>query len=200
VLLFAILAAFFVKPVMGQDSRARWYVYNDSGSDENHGEWTNLVPAQAAQMIKLSLVDRTRPFSGTTAVRVDVKFLEPWWCGIAVASFADYWGKKPSAAAYDLRGARKLVFYARGEKGGEGLQIKTAITGDQKYGDSAKLPAATKWLVLTKDWQRYELDLAGLDLKRVVTPFSFVTNRDHNADPAVTFYLDDIYFEMSAAK
>jgi hypothetical protein len=175
-------------------------VYDDADSDGNHGEWTNLMPAEAGKMIGLNLVNGTDPASGSSSVRIEIKFVSPWWCGIAVASVADYRGDKPSAAAYNLQGARKLVFKARGEKGGESIQVRVGITGDQKYGDSLRVPASTRWLTLTTDWRSYELDVTGLDLKRIITPFVFVTNRDHNPESSLVFHLDEIYFEMGGGK
>ena len=183
-----------------QQVPGRWYVYNDSDSEENHGEWTNVMPAEGAQMIKLNLVDRTNPASGTTSVRVEIKFASPWWSGLAVASVADYWGDKPGAAAYNLQGATKLVFKARGERGDESIQVRVGITGDKRYGDSLRLPASTPWITLTKEWRTYELDVAGLDLKRIITPFVFVANRDHNPDGGLVFHLDEVHFLMGAGK
>jgi hypothetical protein len=140
-------------------------------------------------------VDKKDPHTGETCVRVGVTLKPPFWCGIAVSCAPKFWGKKPGVPAFNLSRAKKLVFYARGDQGGEYIQVKVAITGDERFGDSAKFPAATKWLSLRKGWQRYELDLRGYDLKRVVTPFVFVTDLTHNRPGSFTFYLDDIHFE-----
>ncbi len=174
---------------------SRWYVYSDAGAKGNRGEWTNFMPKEAGKMIRLSLVEKDRPFAGSTCIRVDVQWLNPFWCGVAVSCLPDYWGETP-APAFDLRRARKLVFHARGARSGECIQVKVAIAGDKKFGDSALLPAATKWISLTDRWRRYELDLSGVNLARVVTPFCFVTSRDYNR-ANITFYLDEIYFELA---
>lgn len=197
--LFVFALAFVVigvEAVATQTESKRWYIYKDADFLENHGEWTNVMPEQGSKMIRLNRVDTTDPASGSTSIRVDVRFAEPWWSGLAVASVADYWGEKPSTAAYNLQGARKLIFSARGARGGEGIQVRLGITGDKPYGDSLKLPASTRWLKLSKEWQRFELDLSGLDLKRVITPFVFVANRDYNPDGGLSFHLDEIYIEM----
>ena len=173
-----------------------WYVYRDAGYQENHGEWTNWMPENSGEMLKLSLADRSDPASGATAVRVDViKFEKPNWCGIAVSSYPDGWGETPQPV-YNLRTAKKLSFRARGAKGGETIQVKVAIAGDKPYGDSAKIPFATHWITLTKTWTTYELPVEGKDLGKVITPFAFVTDKAHNPDGAFTFYLDDIFFTM----
>lgn len=90
------------------------------------------------------------------------------------------------------------MFYAKGERGGEAIQVKVAVAGDKQFGDSALSPAATPWLTLKKTWQRYELpiDPQHTDLKRVVTPFCFVTSQDQNDAKEITFYLDHIYFVL----
>ena len=176
----------------------KWYIYKDADSTENHGEWTNwMAERDPATMMTLSLVDSGRPYSGRgSSIRATVNFQSSSWGGIAVASNADYWGETPSDIAYNLSGARRLVFRARGKRGGEMIQVKVAIAGDKPYGDSSKTPAATNWIRLTSDWQRYELSLDGYNLRRVITPFAFVTNRVHNERDTIVFYLDDIYFEM----
>lgn len=183
----------------GQVDPGRWYVYRDADSPENHGEWSNWLPKEASQMIKLSLVDKANPMSGAHAIRVEVTFAFPGWCGIAVASQPDCWGETP-VPSFDLRKAKRLVFSARGEKGDESIQVKVAITGDKPYGDSAKIPAATRWIALTKDWKQYDLPLKGYNLSRVITPFVFVTDMSHNDAPKITFYMDEIYFEMEGGK
>lgn len=174
----------------------KWYVYKDADSKENHGEWTNWLPENSGDMLNLSLVSNKSRAYGSTAVRVDVRFQHPWWCGIAISSQENYWGEEPSDFAYDLSRARKLVFHARGEEGGEMIRVKVAIAGDKPHGDSSVRPADTRWLRLSREWRRYELPLDGYDLKRVITPFAFVTDRVHNEAEAIRFYLDEIYFTI----
>jgi len=182
----------------------RVYVFRDSDSPENHGEFTNVMPAEGAQMLDLALADKTDPKFGEDSISLTVNFKPPLWCGVVAASQADYWGKEPSDSAFDLSRARKLVFYARGDRGGETIQVKVAIAGDQKFGDSAPIPAATPWLKLGKQWKRYELSVEKLDLSRVITPFAVVTSKaqnDRNSDSTeVKFYLDHIYFVMGRRK
>jgi hypothetical protein len=111
---------------------------------------------------------------------------------LAVSCAADYWGEQASDTAYDLSKVRKLVFWARGERGGEVVRVSVAITGDKPFGDSARAPAESEWLTLGKGWKQYEVDLRGVNLKRVVTPFVILSNKDYNTRD-ITFYLDDIY-------
>lgn len=192
----AYLAFSGVDVTAQKDNETRWYVYRDGQSGSNHGEWTNYMPKTGGEMIRLNLMDTANPASGDTCVQVAVNLKRPWWCGIAVTCKADYWGTSPWKAAYDLSGTTKLIFKARGQKGGETIQVKVAILGGKPYGDSTPIPAASSWIKLTKAWQTYELDLTGYNLKRLITPFCWVTNKAHNRGGEFVFYLDDIYFVM----
>ena len=173
----------------------RWYVYRDADFRDNHGHWTNVMPEEGAKMMKRNMAEKAKPHDGASCIRIDIQLKRPHWCGVAVASQPDYWGKQEKKPAFDLRAAKKLVFHARGARGGECIQVQAAITGREEFGDSAKLPAETQWLALTKDWQKYELDVTGCDLSRVVTPFVVLTNKDYNTHN-FTFYLDEIYYVL----
>jgi len=191
--LFAVVFPSGGRPAVAGPAPApkRYWVYRDAESKENNGHWTNVMPAEGAKMLKLNMAWKTDPNAGATCVRVDIKWQEPLWCGLAVSSQPDYWGEDVKKEAFDLSGAKKLVFHARGAAGGEYIQVKCAITGDKKFGDSAKGPAESEWIKLDKSWKAYEVDLSKTNLKRVVTPFCFVSNKDYN-DKDITFFLDDI--------
>ena len=187
------------KPVVQVEAgQSRWYVYKDADSPENHGIWSGWMPKEGAKMVTMNLDcrDEQSKATGETTIRTDVRLSFPWWCGVVVTCKEGYWGETPYVGAYRLSRAKRLVFKARGEKGGESIQVKVAIAGDKPYGDSAKVPAATPWLSLTKDWKVYELSMQGVDLSRVITPFCWVVNKDENGAGPVAFYLDDIYFDM----
>jgi hypothetical protein len=184
----------------GEDDRVpRFRIYQDAAGKENHGSWSNWMPKGADKTITLNLADRANPAEGETCVRMTFKFTPPNnWCGVAVSCTDDYWGETPSDTAYDLRRAGKLVFWARGDKGRESIQVKVAIAGAQPYGDSARIPAATPWLELEKTWKRYELplDRRRINLTRVVIPVCVIGTRDHNQTDEITFWLDNIYFVL----
>jgi hypothetical protein len=196
-LVFACVTLVNAVPVAGAQEEERFYVYRDGDSAYNHGEFSNWMPAASGKAMRLSLVDNADPASGSTAIRVDVDLQPTPWCGIAAASKADYWGMEPGPA-YDLSRASKLVFFAKGAKGGEAIQVKVAIAGDKRFGDSSLVPFATDWIQLGPAWKRYELPVDGSKLKRVITPFVFVVDRQHNMDQTIRFFFDDIYFVMDA--
>ena len=102
----------------------------------------------------------------------------------------------------DLTGATKLVFYARGEDGGEAIEFFVGGVGRppyaQQHPDSmAREPVAGTLTTLNKTWTRYEIDLTGKDLSDIKGALGWYAEAKHNARALTTFYLDDVYFELS---
>ncbi len=115
------------------------------------------------------------------------------WAGAYWLEPANNWGNQKGG--YVLTGAKKLVFWAKGEKGGEVIEsFKVGgITGPTHQfpdSDTATLGPIT----LTKDWQQYTIDLQGKDLSYIVGGFAWVANTHDNAQP-ITFYIDSVYYE-----
>ena len=92
-----------------------------------------------------------------------------------------------SQTPIDLSGAKRIVFFAKGELGGE--TIKALAIG--KSPDLVSTPSLNALqfevvspnIVLTKDWKRYELHLDGLDLKNVTSPFGLVISNQREGTP-----------------
>jgi hypothetical protein len=61
------------------------------------------------------------------------------------------------------------------------------------FGDSLSYPRSRR-ASLNKDWQEFEIDLTGANLKHIIGGFCWATNWDLNPKGS-TFYLDDIRFE-----
>jgi len=92
---------------------------------------------------------------------------------------------------WNLTGAKRLSFWARGDKGGEIVSFKFGILGpDKKYSDSATGESTD--LKLTRQWTVYTIDLTGKDLTRVKTGFVWTLRGQGHP---VVFYLDDIRYE-----
>src|SRR3989338_7110637 len=106
------------------------------------------------------------------------------WAGMYWQSPPNNWGDKKGG--YDLTGATKLTFWARGEKGGERIEeFKLGgISGSYPDSDIAGVGP----VILTKEWKQYEIDLTGRDLSYVSGGFCWATNLDVNSD-GCTFYL-----------
>jgi hypothetical protein len=167
-----------------------FYVYRGFHAPENH-----YIPSGwmgDARDIRFS--DRfTDPSSKKMVIRVEYTAKAAQgngWSGMYWQNPANNWGSRPGG--YNLNGARKITFLARGEKGGEMIdQFKMGgISGD--YSDSGS--AAIGPVTLTQDWKRYEISLEGQELSSITGGFCWAANRDGNPDGAI-FYLDDIRYE-----
>jgi len=106
------------------------------------------------------------------------------------------WGDCTNAG-FNLIGATKLTFFARGEKGGEQVEFFVGGIGwpDKPYRES--LPKiSTGYVTLSKEWKQYTIDLTGKDLRYVLSGFGWVTNAPRNLGQEITFYIDDIRFDL----
>ena len=138
--------------------------------------------------IKLDPACTTKPHAGKTCLRCDFT-ASTGWGGVVWQDPPGDWGDRPGG--YDLTGAKKVTFWARGEAGGEVVSFEFGnLPADKKFHDTAKgsLPKVT----LTPEWTRYEIAVTGADLTRIKTGFLWTL-----ASPGhpVTFYLDDIRWE-----
>lgn len=133
-----------------------------------------------------------RPYSGTTCIKIIYKTdvsQGARWVGMYWQSPANNWGERKGG--FDLTGASKLTFWARGKNGEERIEeFKIGgISGAYPDTDTAYLGP----VVLTKEWKQYEIDLTGKDLSYISGGFCWSTNLDANPEGA-TFYLDDICY------
>jgi hypothetical protein len=77
----------------------------------------------------------------------------------------------------DLTGAKKVHFFLMGDKGGERVNVKIAgknPTGALKADNpfKEKFSKLSNGITLSNDWKRYEISLAGVDLKGITAPFA----------------------------
>jgi hypothetical protein len=99
------------------------------------------------------------------------------------------WGKVPGR---EVKGAKTVEFWARGEKGGEVVSFKVGGINQLKYKDS--LDISMDPVVLTTEWKQFEIDLGGADTSSVIGAFAWIASKDGNPG-GLTFYLDDIRFK-----
>jgi outer membrane protein OmpA-like peptidoglycan-associated protein len=114
------------------------------------------------------------------------------WSGIYWQDPANNWGDVPGRAGYDLRGATRLTFWARGDVGGEKIhEFRVGgIVGQYPDSDVATLSN----IRLTSEWKQYTIDLSKKDLRHIIAGFGFFVNKAENAGGMI-FYLNDIFFE-----
>ncbi len=166
-------------------------IYSDENSPDNHyfpsgwmGDY-NDITMNAAYL--------ENAHSGSTSIKITYSNKASQgarWAGVYWQSPANNWGSR--AGGYDLSGATKLTFWARGAKGGERLEEAKmgGITGE--YGDTDL--AGIGPILLTAEWKQFAIDLDYKDLSRIVGGFAWAANLDNNPD-GMTFFLDDIRFE-----
>jgi hypothetical protein len=161
-------------------------VFDEQGSTNNHyiaSGWMGNTMGT-----KLDEGCAANPHGGKTCVRIEYSAPDEW-AGIVWQDPANDWGDQPGG--WNLTGARKLKFWARGEKGDESVSFKFGILEtDKKYSDSATGEITD--VKLTKEWTEYAIDLEGKDLTRVKT--GFVWTLAGRGSPVI-FFLDDIRFE-----
>lgn len=128
------------------------------------------------------------PRSGVSCIKVTYKAADKW-AGVVWQDPLNDWGDK--AGGYDLRGAKALEFWARGEQGGEIVDFGFGVLGrDKKFYDSGK--GELSKVKLTDQWRRYRIELGkDVDLQRIKTGFYWSLA---GQGEAVTFYLDDIRY------
>jgi hypothetical protein len=169
-----------------------FFVYKEFRARENHFAPSGWMGDYG----DLRIDDRFRPDGkkdGETVFKVTYSAESKQnngWAGIYWQNPANNWGSRPGG--YNLNGKTKLIFRAKGEKGGERIEeFKVGgLTGD--YADSGS--ASIGPITLTKNWATYEIPLEGQELSSISGGFCWTANRDGNPTGA-TFYLDDIRYE-----
>ena len=117
------------------------------------------------------------------------------WAGLYWQDPANNWGDAQGKTGYDLRGAEKLTFWARGENGGERIhEFRVGgIVGQYPDSDVANLSS----IKLSREWKKYTIDLRKKDLRHIIGGFAFMVLKAENPG-GMTAYLDDIQYEGSA--
>jgi hypothetical protein len=137
--------------------------------------------------LKLDAASKANAHTGATCLQVDYRDSDGW-AGVVWQSPANDWGDRPGG--WNLTGAKKLVFWARGANGDETVSFEFGLLGaDKRFADSGRGKLGP--IVLSGDWKEYAIDLAGQDLSRIKTGFAFVVA---GQGKPIQFFLDDIQF------
>lgn len=191
VLVVAALVLFVSAAGVSYAEFKKFNVYSDRSSRDNHYIPSGWMGDYGD--IKLDTGWKENPHGGTTCIKITCTGEQKQgagWCGIYWQNPANNWGMK--SGGFDLTGAKKLVFWARGGKGGEVLaEVKTGgITGEYADTDTASIGPLT----LTSEWKEYVIDLTGKDLTYISGGFCWAASAADNPD-GFTIYFDDIYYE-----
>jgi hypothetical protein len=83
----------------------------------------------------------------------------------------------------DLTGAQRIVFFAKGELGGENVAFVAIGKASNSPPVSPNIftnlnfAVISKNVTLTNDWRRYQLNLNGIDFKGVTDQFGFIVSK-----------------------
>lgn len=142
------------------------------------GDFQNIV-------LKKNYKDSSRPDSLCTKINytpgdrgfggVYWQYPENNWC-------------KQKGKDFSRSGFKRITLFAKGEQGGEEVKFKVG----QDCGDSFVSEELTGHL--TKKWEKFTIDIKGVDLSNVTGAFCWVVDSKAN-NGVVTFYIDDVQFE-----
>ncbi|MDD5756833.1 MAG: hypothetical protein PHR23_06100 [bacterium] len=166
-------------------------IYEDKTTGGNHyapsgwmGDYTDL---------KLDYGYTKKPHAGKSCIRIEYNVRESQragWAGMFWQNPSGNWGEKKGG--YNLTGATKLTFWARGAKGNEKIK-KFKVGGiSGTYPDSCSVDFGP--VVLRKKWRKYTINLKNRDLSYINGGFCSVAVAGDNPS-GIVFYLDDIKFE-----
>jgi hypothetical protein len=174
-------------PPVGQNVMLPFTIY---GNAKDEGERLFAPSGWMGNTESLSYNDacKDNPHKGDSCIRISFTKSDGWG-GIVWQNPPNNWGD--DGGGVNLTGARQLSFWARGQNGGETVSFKMGlIKRDKPTYDTGT--AGLDKVKLTKEWKMYIIPLAGLNVSRIVTGFSF--SLTGTTDP-LTFYLDDIVYE-----
>lgn len=169
-----------------------FYVYSDKGSRFNHFVPSGFMPN--GKCLQLNDHWQENCQSGTTCMKIDYDIEcsrdDQRWAGIYWLNPANNWGSRKGG--FNLTGAKRLVFWAKGQYGGEQIQEFTVggISGNYPDTDIAVIGP----VILLTEWKKYSIDLRGKDLSYISGGFAWSTSEEVNPDSCV-FYLDEVRFE-----
>jgi hypothetical protein len=168
-----------------------FYIYSEEGSAGNH-----YTPSGWMGDISDLGIDgrcKDKPFKGETCLKITYSSKgQQGWAGIYWQEPPNNWGTMKGG--FNLTGAKKFVMYIRGSKGGErigGFSVGGVMSGGVSS-DTDKVTLNP--MVLTKEWQKVEVDLTGKNMGNIISGLSFSIGRGDNPEGAI-FYLDEVRFE-----
>lgn len=180
------------KQAKAQSAFKDFYVYSDKGSRDNHFVPSGFMPDGKC----ISFNDRWQEDcqQGKTCIKIvfDIECAKEnqEWAGIYWLNPANNWGRRKGG--FNLTGATKLTFWAKGAVGGEQIQEFTIGGVEGDYPDSDKIVIGP--VILSDQWKQYSIDLQGKDLSYISGGFAWSTEVAVNPESCV-FYLDQIKFQ-----
>lgn len=178
-----------VKMALGKKATLPFTVYAEATDEANYVASGWMGDAKA---IKMDPASKDQPQSGDTSLRCEFSGSSGWGA-VAWQHPAQDWGDQ--RGGFDLTGAKRLVFYARGELGGEEVTFSFGMIGpEKKFFDTAK--RSLDRVKLTREWKQFEISIGDLQSNESLTCIKtgFIWSVASSGQPVV-FHLDNIRFE-----
>ncbi|NQT90771.1 MAG: hypothetical protein HQ558_05910 [Candidatus Omnitrophica bacterium] len=165
-------------------------VYTEQNATTNHFVPSGWMGDYGA--LRITQACKDNPHSGLTCIKINYTG-EPTqgagWVGLFWQNPENNWGSKDGG--FNLSGASKLTFWARGEAEEENIEFKVGgITGAYPDSDTAGIGP----IKLSKEWKQYTIDLQGLELFYISGGFVIAASRIDNPG-GFAIYIDDIIYE-----
>jgi len=131
----------------------------------------------------------------TVSTKIDYKKGNKGWAGIYWQHPDGNWGDR---IGFSLVGAKKISFYAKGERGGEIVEFKSGgiVSEGKPYQD--RFIKTTGEVVLTTTWTKYTFDLSDLketQLSSVIGAFCWVATGGYDKEGRLVTYIADLKVE-----
>jgi len=169
-----------------------FYVYKDRSSPENNFFATGWMGDYKYLTLKDDCIRDAKTMD--TCIKViynpENESGASNWAGVYWQNPRNNWGSEEGA--FDLTGASKLTFWARGMQGRE-IISKFQIGGIAGGFPDSDMKAHYN-IKLTKDWKKYTIDLGDVDLSYISGGFCIILSRSDNLK-GMTFFIDNIYYE-----
>lgn len=136
----------------------------------------------------MSLSRKPMLVNGESTIVIEIRYRKgpKGWAGIYWQYPDGNWGDQPGKS---LVGARAISFSARGDRGGELVELKSGGIRNKRYQDSFEKSLGV--IVLDKIWKPYAIDLSQADLSSVIGAFAWSASAADNQGD-LHFYLADI--------
>ena len=188
-------------------------VYTDSDAAGNHFPHMAKMTSGDSTAVQMDLSSRINPRYGVTAIECVSRARGTVWGGFYFQNGVllgddvapkENWGDYPNAG-FDMRGATRITFWARGKNGGERVEFFAGGVGwatdflgrslypEEQYPDSFP-KVSLGYQTLSSEWKMYVINLEDYDLSYVIGGFGWVTNATENNNQDITFYIDDIKY------
>jgi hypothetical protein len=131
--------------------------------------------------------------SATT--RIEYRRGNKGWAGIFWQHPDRNWGDK---IGFSLVGAKKISFYAKGERGGEIVEFKSGCIASEGKPYQDRFCKTTGEVVLTTSWTKYVIDLSDLNenqLTSVIGGFCWVATGGFDKEGRIVTYIGDLKAE-----